>query len=374
MKSKKLRDMAFMLHRYLGLAVGLIAAIIGLTGSFLVFEPEMENFWVTFKFGHVNPQGQPLAIDTIFNTINAAIANQAGLKIGSIILPENPSSPYHVRLWDSADKLTQMFINPYTGEVMGLLKQDNNILRFALHLHYELLAGKPGQITAGIVGLVLFILSVTGIILWPGWRKLITGFKIKWDAHPKRLNFDIHKVIGIVVAVFFALTGFTGFCWNFYDQSVPIIHALTLTPKRPEVASQPISGKSPMALSQILEKSAAAMPNAKTTSIRVANTPEAAITVAKKQADDSSTYGLSEVSLDQYTGKVLQIVDSRALPLGERILNAFEPLHYGTFWGIYSRILYIIVGLAPTILFVTGLVMWWYRRRIKPINVNAAKL
>jgi uncharacterized iron-regulated membrane protein len=37
MKSKKLRDMAFILHRYIGLGVGLIAAIIGLTGSFFIF-------------------------------------------------------------------------------------------------------------------------------------------------------------------------------------------------------------------------------------------------------------------------------------------------------------------------------------------------
>jgi uncharacterized iron-regulated membrane protein len=57
MKSKKLCDMEFILHCYIGLAVGLIAAIIGLTGSFLIFEPEMEDFLVTCKFGHVNPQG-----------------------------------------------------------------------------------------------------------------------------------------------------------------------------------------------------------------------------------------------------------------------------------------------------------------------------
>ncbi|WP_228371340.1 PepSY domain-containing protein [Trichormus azollae] len=57
MKSKKLCDMAFILHYYIRLVVGLIAAIIGLTGSFLIFEPEMEDFLVTCKFGHVNPQG-----------------------------------------------------------------------------------------------------------------------------------------------------------------------------------------------------------------------------------------------------------------------------------------------------------------------------
>jgi hypothetical protein len=54
--------------------------------------------------------------------------NQAGLKIGTILSPENVSCAYHFRLWDSADKLTRMFINPYTCQVMGLLQEGKNIL------------------------------------------------------------------------------------------------------------------------------------------------------------------------------------------------------------------------------------------------------
>ncbi|WP_442938394.1 PepSY domain-containing protein [Nostoc sp.] len=41
-----------------------------------------------------------------------------------------------------------------------------------------------------------------------------------------------------------------------------------------------------------------------------------------------------------------------------RILNSFGPLHFGTFWGLPSRIFYVFVGLAPLILFITGFVMW----------------
>ncbi len=46
-------------------------------------------------------------------------------------------------------------------------------------------------------------------------------------------------------------------------------------------------------------------------------------------------------------------------------MDAFNPLHYGTFSGLPTRILYIFVGLAPTFLFVTGFVMWRYRYRPK---------
>jgi uncharacterized iron-regulated membrane protein len=60
---------------------------------------------------------------------------------------------------------------------------------------------------------------------------------------------------------------------------------------------------------------------------------------------------------------VLRVDDERKAALGDRILNAFTPLHFGTFWGLPSRILYVFVGLAPLILFISGFVMWWYRKR-----------
>ncbi|MCC5626314.1 PepSY domain-containing protein [Nostoc sp. CHAB 5715] len=51
--------------------------------------------------------------------------------------------------------------------------------------------------------------------------------------------------------------------------------------------------------------------------------------------------------------------------LGDRVLNSFTPLHYGTFLGLTSRILYVFVGLTPLILFITGFVMWRDRYRTK---------
>ncbi|MEH1845738.1 MAG: PepSY-associated TM helix domain-containing protein [Nostoc sp.] len=51
--------------------------------------------------------------------------------------------------------------------------------------------------------------------------------------------------------------------------------------------------------------------------------------------------------------------------MGDRILNSFSPLHYGTFGGSPTRIFYLFVGLAPLILSVTGFVMWWYRYKGK---------
>jgi outer membrane receptor protein involved in Fe transport len=60
------------------------------------------------------------------------------------------------------------------------------------------------------------------------------------------------------------------------------------------------------------------------------------------------------------------------MPLGDRVLNSFTPLHYGTFGGLPTRILYVFVGLAPLILFLTGFLMYLYRYWTKPSRRDSA--
>ncbi len=364
--SPRLRSLVFQLHRYLGLICGLILVIIGTTGSLLIFEPELEHQFIENCFGAIVPQGSLVSIDTVVATVQAELSRTSGLTLGNILIPQDATSPYQARLWDTSDHLVQLFIHPYTGQVMGMIPEAESWLQLVLRLHYQLLAGNTGMMIAGITGLLLFILSLTGIVLWPGWRKLITGFKIKWKAHPKRRNFDIHKVAGVIAAVFLTFTGFTGFCWNFYDWSSSLIYAITFTPKPVELVSKSLPGQSALPLSKGLQVADATFPNSITTYVGVPSKPDGVVRIGKRQAHESLRYGESEILVDPYTGQALRVQNSKTLALGDRVLNTFIPLHYGTFWGTTSRILYVFVGLSPLILSITGFFMWWYRKRKRP--------
>jgi uncharacterized iron-regulated membrane protein len=363
MKTLKLRDLTFQLHRYLGLGVGLILVIVGLTGSLLVFVPELDAQIVQQRFGYVMPQAQPIAPDKLVETVKIAYANHSDWKINQVQMVSH--FPYYtVRLKRPDETQWEVFVNPYTGKVMGDRQRETAFFSRILDLHYTLLSGAIGTIIVGIAALLLFILSITGIVLWPGWRKLISGFKIKWNAHPKRLNYDLHKVAGIITAAFLAVIAFTGFCWNFYDQTTPIVYAATLTPKPLEVKSTIVKGQASLSLGEALRQAELALPGAVTTFITLPTQPDEAFHFFKKVPQDSEDYN-SSVEVDQYSGKVLAVQDSRVAKLGDRILNSFTPLHYGTFGGIPTRILYIFVGLAPTVLLVTGFMMWRSRWRRK---------
>lgn len=372
MKSRKFRDITFRLHRYIGLVIGVLIAFISLTGSLLVFKPEIEQFLINQQVGSIVPQEQLVSLDRVLETVNSAIltnnsanTNLSNLRVYSIRLPATAFSPYQADLFDPNDKLIRLFIHPFTGEIINWNQAYYSFEQVIYNLHYHLMLGTNGQIIVGIIGISLLILCITGLILWPGWHKLIAGFKVKWDAHPKRVNFDIHKVVGILVTIFLSFTSFTGFCWNFYQWTFPLIYAVTFTSQPPEVVSKPIPNSSPLEISQLLQNSNKIFPNAATSLVTIPHKPEDVVYIRKRQTHETLIYGESGVYFDRYSGEVLRIVDSTKLPLGDRAIAAFAPLHYGTFWGLLSRILYVLVGLTPTILLITGFVMWRYRPKPK---------
>jgi uncharacterized iron-regulated membrane protein len=74
-------------------------------------------------------------------------------------------------------------------------------------------------------------------------------------------------------------------------------------------------------------------------------------------------YSGTMVYLDQYNGDVLAVWDSRELPLGNKMLAWFFPLHNGDALSLLGRIIVFVAGLLPSLLFGTGVYMWWRKRR-----------
>lgn len=56
---------------------------------------------------------------------------------------------------------------------------------------------------------------------------------------------------------------------------------------------------------------------------------------------------------------------SRTLRFGDRMLYWLAQAHFGRFGGVWIKVTWMIVGLAPAVLFVTGALMWW-KRALKP--------
>lgn len=199
----KLSQFVLRIHRVLGVFVGILLVVIALSGSALVFAPEIDAVLSPHIYT-TTPQPQRVAMDTVLKTVQAAHSDR---NLVDILLPKVPNGVYRIMADDYAFSI---YANPYTGEISGARPWNQSYEGWLYELHSNLFAGQIGKWIVGSVGGMLLVLSVTGIILWPGWRRLIAGWKIRFHAPRPILNYDLHKVIGIVSVAFIVLVASTG--------------------------------------------------------------------------------------------------------------------------------------------------------------------
>lgn len=355
------RRLVVKLHLYIGLFVGLLLVVTGLSGSVLVYREELE----ALAHPHLlvsDGAGERVAVADVVAAVQRAYPAD---KPFAIRMPHAPHETYLVKLNSAHDRF--VYVDPYSGGILGSHRQNESALGWLSLLHTELLAGEAGETALGIGGLLLLGLGATGVVLWwPRNRKLSQGFKVRWSAHWKRLNFDLHRASGIYAAVFLLATAFTGAALVFDKSFAGLINAMTGSLPRAALplSIDPVAGAPALPLDLLLHRADRVWP-ATTTWINLPQTPQMPVTIRKKLAQESHPNGRSFVYLDQYTGRILGVENALTAPLGTRIFNTFYPIHIGVIGGMPTRVVQIALGLMPAILFMTGFVMWKNRRKGK---------
>jgi uncharacterized iron-regulated membrane protein len=81
--------------------------------------------------------------------------------------------------------------------------------------------------------------------------------------------------------------------------------------------------------------------------------------VQMKFLGDSTVPGRSWVVVDQYSGSVSSSLDARTAPAGSRIPIINRAIHVGGIYGVPTRILAFLSGLAVLLQTATGYFLWW---------------
>ncbi|MEG4028419.1 MULTISPECIES: PepSY-associated TM helix domain-containing protein [unclassified Microcoleus] len=357
----KFRKLAFKLHLYLGLVVGIFLAVIALTGSLLVFSPEIERFFNP-QILQVIPQAEQIPLENVLQIVEKAYPQNQAL---SILLPRSAKDVCQVSMLSKSEEIVSVYVNPYSGIITGARLWKETLTGFIFTLHAELAGGEFGHLVVGICGLVMLGLTFTGLVLWTGWRNLARGFSIKWKAHWQRTVFDLHNVSGIVSVAFLILISATGTAIIFYAPVESTLYWLTNEKPQPALTSHPHSSSSRQNIDEILHQVNTVWPEAKTTFISLPLKPEAIFKVRKKFPNEPHPNGVSTIYIDQYSGKILQADSVNSASVANRILNSLYPLHIGSYGGIYLRLVHAIAGLPAIVLFVTGVMMWRQRHLAK---------
>jgi uncharacterized iron-regulated membrane protein len=212
------------LHLWLGLVSGIIVFIVSITGCIYAFQKEISSITQPYQFVPVEtkPYLPPSALKHIAELHQ--FGDKAG-KPGKVINAIQYPGKGKAAIATYRDKKTgymMIYLNPYSGAVLKAKALEKDFFRIILIGHYNLwLPRETGQQVVCWGTLIFVVLLITGLIMW--WPKNLRkanvnkSFKVKWKASFKRVNYDLHNVLGFYVligALIIAITGlYFGFKW-----------------------------------------------------------------------------------------------------------------------------------------------------------------
>ena len=355
------RKIILKLHLYLGLISAIFLVILGLTGSVMAFEGQLDHWlhpsrWYVTVAPHVLPESQlvqiaeqrfvPRRAATIHIAPDADIAQQISLAFSRGT--NQPGQPQEI----------EATINQYDGSILSVHSAPTTTeaaIAFIHQFHLRLVSGEKGKLLISFVGLVLVFEVPLGLLLW--WRTKRTS--LKWKSSGFRISFDLHHLVGVYFAGFLLLAAVTGVLIGF-DFAQSMFYRVTDSAPNPvrTAGSTAIPGATPVNVDRAIEAAQQQMPRAVSSIIYMPNTPRASYRVILRLPSDPWSAVRGVVSIDQYTGKVVAFTDLYATA-GYRAIRFNRALHTGDIFGMPSRIIVSLSSLALVVMVITGLIIWW---------------
>lgn len=350
------------IHLYLSLAAGLVIMVTCLTGAILVFEPELQALFHPGRY-RVAAKETRVPLQQLVENTQLEIGKINGVKVYG-----DSTRSVEISYAMKKDQRRIAFVNPYTGELIEKYNHRESFFYWVMDLHRWMLAGDTGKRIVGISSSVFLFILITGLILWwPKTRKVLRQrLRIKMDGGWKRLNHDLHIVLGFYSCIFLFIFAFTGLAWSFewFNKAIYTVTASEMKPSKPPELRYDSSGRR-INYDQVLAVARQIDPGARYYTVSAPKdsvSPYAVNVLPANAVHESAT---NTYYIDPYTGKRVgqfRWVDRNT---GQRVRATFKPIHVASLYGTPSRIVGFIVCLFGASFPVTGLILWINRLRKK---------
>jgi len=341
-----------LLHRWLGGTIGLLLAVLGVSGALLVHK----DVWVGVP-GARDAQAQDTA------TLVAAVER---------IMTDPNARPRSIVFAGRTFGLDRL---SYEGEAGAYADQTGEIVtRWAsqwerpeiwlFDLHHHLFNGDTGEIAAGMAGLCGLGFVITGVILWWPLRR-------SWEFRlwPRRLSrFPIlrhHRDLGVVLAPLLALSLITGSIMVFRPVTDLILGpgaaaevAAALEPPPPrkaKLAAQPD-------WRGMIETARRLHPGSEVRILSLPRGKAGLISLRLRQPQEWLPNGRTTLWFAADTGQLVHVRDALKLPPRAQAYNALYPLHAAKVGGLPYRILMTLSGLALGLFGTLTVWTFWFAR------------
>lgn len=384
------------LHLWLGLLSGIVVFIVCVTACIWVFQDEI----TTMLHPQTKVAREPRPVMHPSALMNIAQKEYPGKRMAYASYQQGKA--IYMALGEGRHGNTVLHIHPYTGAIISNVehkKGETDFFRWILNGHRFL--WMPPAIGRPIVNysiLIFVIILITGIVLW--WPKKWTkaaknqSFKIKWKASFKRVNYDLHNVLGFYSLLFLLAMALTGMVYGIKWYSKGLYWVTSAGKTLPDF-ERPLSdslqaGKhyTPQAAMDIAwNETVKANPDAQGFYYSFADTarPASAITITIYPTA-GKYYNNRSFSFDQHTGK--KLADNNPVygksfeeSTGAAKLRKMNyDIHVGSILGLPGKILAFFASLTGASLPVTGFLVWLGKKRktkkkktISPLMVAKSK-
>jgi len=394
-RTQRTRRVCVLVHRWCGLAMTVFLVVVGLTGSLLAFNTELERVCAPQLFAPARP-GQPrLDLATLAERAQALVPRG---RVQSVSLTE----PDQISVWfvprtdpstgrDHELGFTEFFVDPWSGAELGRRNRGDlsqglvNLMPFVYELHWTLAAGSVGQWVLGVVALIWTLDCVVGWYLtlpisWSSfWRRWRPAWLVKRGASGYRLQFDLHRAGGLWLWPLLFVFAWSSVMMNirpvyeavmqsFFDYRSPMD---SLAPSAPRNDAPRLSWQEAQVVGErLLAKQSSRLGFTFGERLGLMYLPDGGIYLYEVRGsrdvfERAPKGGGTYVAFDGDTGAIREI----SQPTGEHTGNTVESwlyaLHMARVFGMPYRVLVCLLGVATAGLAATGMYVWLRKRRAR---------
>ncbi len=343
-----LARLAWWIHGLAGLKLSLVMTFVVITGTLAVFGHEWD--WLFGSYQSVAPKGAPADLPQIYDAIRQVYPDHA---IVEVTAPRGPRSAASAIAVSPQRQYRRIYVDPYRParvvdtdmlSAQALLRQ----------IHMRLLLPKYGRTFVSALGFLIVVSLVSGLL---AYKRFWRGFLRK----PRRRDLrtflgDCHRLCAVWSIWFLALMAVTGL-WYLYE-SVDTYGAHLDVPSLPDAAGEGSArdtGTIPMA--EAIAAARTTVPGLRVRRLEPPGWGRDAIVVQGHDGAWLVRPRATAVAVDPYSGAVTHVRRASRLGWKARLHEAVDPLHFGTFGGFASQLVWFVFGLAMSFLTVSGLVI-----------------
>ena len=347
----------FRVHSFTGVITGLLLFVICWSGTVATLSHEIDWLVTPEARTEVGPERKS------WGEIKAAVeARFPEARIVALLAPLYSRSTADVIVNLPHQRLVRIYVDPYTAQVNGSYSF-LNVQRFFRSFHRSLfLPTGIGTIFVSLFAITMLVSLVAALYFYRRWWTRFFRFKrgggrIFWS--------ELHKTAGLWSIWFIVVIGATSVWYGFerlrYDIGDGIISyvgpADSSVRAFPKARSEP--GDPALPLDRLMEMAQAERPDIEVKSIRLRRH----VLSVHGQADHLLVRDrANQIALDARSGEVLYNHTASDLPLYWRWSDTADPLHFGDFGGLTSKLIWFAFGLILSGLILTG--TWLHAHRL----------